>query len=170
MKRIPHSRYQPCIPTLRRPGVSTMYKGPGVPFMLWLTALLILPGAGSGTQVSQDRPGSAQPQSIHVNSGPRQVALLELFTSEGCSSCPPADRWLSGLIDDPRLWRELVPVAFHVDYWDYLGWPDRFASREFSRRQRDHARSGGLSQVYTPGVVLNGAEWRGWHRGRPLPT
>jgi hypothetical protein len=95
-------------------------------------------------------------------SGPRQVALLELYTSEGCSSCPPADRWLSGLKDDPRLWSELVPVGFHVDYWDYLGWKDRFASKRYSSRQHAYARSGGIRTVYTPGFVVNGQEWRGW--------
>lgn len=50
-----------------------------------------------------------------------RTTLLELYTSEGCSSCPPADRWLSTLKDDPRLWKEVVPIAFHVDYWNYLG-------------------------------------------------
>ncbi len=96
------------------------------------------------------------------SSGPARVALLELYTSEGCSSCPPADRWVSGLKDDERLWRDLVPVAFHVDYWDGLGWKDRFAARRYSERQRDYARYGALGTVYTPGFVVNGGEWRGW--------
>lgn len=93
--------------------------------------------------------------------GPR-VSLLELYTSEGCSSCPPADRWVSKLLDDPRLWREVVPVAFHVDYWDYIGWPDRFASPAYGERQRDYARTRAVSTVYTPGLVLAGEEWRSW--------
>lgn len=105
---------------------------------------------------------------VVLQSSEQRVSLLELYTSEGCNSCPPADRWLSGLRDDPRLWRELVPVAFHVDYWDRLGWPDRFGARAYSRRQRDYAAAGGLSQVYTPGFVLNGNEWRGWFRGGAL--
>ncbi len=91
-----------------------------------------------------------------------QVAVLELYTSHGCSSCPPADRWLRGLVDDPALWRRVIPLAFHVDYWDSLGWPDRFARAEFSRRQLAYRRSGGIGTVYTPGFVLNGHEWRGW--------
>ena len=95
-------------------------------------------------------------------SGPTRVALLELYTSEGCSSCPPADRWVSGLKNDTRLWHDVVPVAFHVDYWDGLGWKDRFATRQYSERQRDYARYGTLGTVYTPGFVVNGSEWRGW--------
>jgi hypothetical protein len=103
-------------------------------------------------------------------SGPARTTVVELFTSEGCSSCPPADRWLSGLKDDPGLWSKLVPMAFHVDYWDYIGWQDRFASAEFSARQRAHQRSGNLRTVYTPGFVVNGKEWRGWFRGRKMPV
>ena len=61
-------------------------------------------------------------------SGPQPVWLLELFTSEGCSSCPPAEKWLGALREDPRLWHEFVPVAWHVDYWDRLGWRDRFSA------------------------------------------
>jgi len=101
-------------------------------------------------------------------SGDSQVALIELFTSEGCSSCPPADRWLSGLTRDPKLWRDYLPVAFHVDYWDYIGWPDRFARRDWSDRQRRYAREGGVHTVYTPGLFLNGSEWRDW-RGLDRP-
>ncbi len=99
---------------------------------------------------------------IALESGAARVSLLELYTSEGCSSCPPADRWLSDLKEDPRLWHEVVPVAFHVDYWDYIGWPDRFASPDYSRRQKSHARSGRVASVYTPGFVLAGKEWRSW--------
>jgi hypothetical protein len=100
-------------------------------------------------------------------SGPAQVPLLELYTSEGCSSCPPAEAWLSTLSQNAQLWRAVVPVAFHVDYWDHLGWKDGFSSREFTQRQRLYATSWGSDSVYTPGFVLNGLEWRGW--GRALP-
>ncbi|MDQ3624850.1 MAG: DUF1223 domain-containing protein [Verrucomicrobiota bacterium] len=86
--------------------------------------------------------------------------LLELFTSEGCSSCPPAEKWMSQLKQSPRLWREIVPVAFHVDYWDGLGWPDRFASKAFTARQRSYAASWASRTVYTPGFVLDGREWQ----------
>jgi hypothetical protein len=98
------------------------------------------------------------------SSGPRRVVLIELFTSEGCSSCPPADRWLSGLKTDPALWRNFVPIAFHVDYWDDIGWRDRFAQAAFSDRQRRYARAGAARTVYTPGVFRQGREWRGWDR------
>jgi hypothetical protein len=110
---------------------------------------------------------SASAQTVHLASPGPRVSLLELYTSEGCSSCPPADRWLSTLRDDPRLWREVIPVAFHVDYWDYIGWKDRFASPVYGNRQRDYARSRHLSNVYTPGFVLAGKEWRSWFR-RPV--
>lgn len=96
---------------------------------------------------------------IVIRSGPQRVSLLELYTSEGCSSCPPAEEWLSGLRKDPRLWQSLVPIAFHVDYWDRLGWKDRFARAEFTARQRDYALSGAASTVYTPGFFVNGREW-----------
>ncbi len=103
-------------------------------------------------------------------SGPRQVSLLELYTSEGCSSCPRADVWLSRLKNDGRLWQQIVPVAFHVDYWDRLGWPDRFARREWTERQGRYAARWKSGRVYTPGFVLNGREWRGFFTGSPLPT
>jgi hypothetical protein len=100
-------------------------------------------------------------------SGPSQVSLLELYTSEGCSSCPPAEAWLSTLSQKPELWKAVVPVAFHVDYWDNLGWKDWFSSREFTQRQRRYAASWGSGSVYTPAFVLNGAEWQAWGRAVP---
>jgi len=99
---------------------------------------------------------------LQLESPLERVAVLELFTSHGCSSCPPADRWLRRLVDRPGLWREVVPLAFHVDYWDGLGWPDRFASGRYSQRQGAYRASGRVGSVYTPGFVLNGREWRGW--------
>ena len=93
-------------------------------------------------------------------SDPKKVQLLELFTSEGCSSCPPAEAALGKLVDDPRLWREFVPVAFHVHYWDHLGWKDPFASAEWTARQRIYAANWNAESVYTPAFVLNGREWR----------
>ena len=107
---------------------------------------------------------AAGAQTVHLESPGPRVSLLELYTSEGCSSCPPADRWISTLRDDPRLWHEVVPVAFHVDYWDYIGWKDRFASPVYGNRQRDYARNRHVGTVYTPGFVLAGKEWRSWFR------
>ena len=106
---------------------------------------------------------SAQAGEI-VRSGPERVSLLELFTSEGCSSCPPAEDWMTGLRKHPELWKRFVPVAFHVDYWDYLGWKDGLAAASFSGRQSRYAASWGSGGVYTPGFVLNGKE----RRGQPL--
>jgi hypothetical protein len=107
-------------------------------------------------------------EEIVMRSGPQRVSLLELYTSEGCSSCPPAEEWLSALRNDPRLWQAVVPIAFHVNYWDQLGWKDRFAQPSFTQRQRAHAA--GDSSIYTPGFLLDGREWRGWFDGRSLAT
>ncbi|MBA3883954.1 MAG: DUF1223 domain-containing protein [Chthoniobacterales bacterium] len=93
-------------------------------------------------------------------SKPTRTRLLELFTSEGCSSCPPAEAAFSRLQRDPALWRDFVPVAFHVDYWDSLGWRDPFASKLWTQRQRIYAAAWNTSTVYTPGFVLDGREWR----------
>jgi len=101
-------------------------------------------------------------------SGDRAVPLVELYTSEGCSSCPPAERWLSRLADEPGLWERFVPVAFHVDYWNYLGWNDRFANRAHSERQRRYIEQGAARVVYTPGVFRAGSEWLGWRSGQRL--
>ena len=95
-------------------------------------------------------------------SGPQQTALVELYTSEGCSSCPPAEAWMSRLKTDSGLWKKFVPIAFHVDYWDRLGWPDRFASRRWTERQSRYAALWRSESVYTPAVVLNGSEFRNW--------
>ena len=94
----------------------------------------------------------------------QQTALIELYTSEGCSSCPPAEAWLSKLKSDPGSWKDFVPVAFHVDYWDRLGWRDRFASREWTARQSDYASLLRTGSVYTPEFIRNGEEWTDWSR------
>jgi hypothetical protein len=99
---------------------------------------------------------------VSFESTESRVALLELFTSEGCSSCPPAEKWLSALKDSHGLWNEFVPVAFHVDYWDYLGWHDQWGSSQFSARQHAYVSSWHGDSVYTPGFVLNGKEWSDW--------
>src|SRR5881392_2430617 len=103
-------------------------------------------------------------------SGDTQSSLIELFTSEGCSSCPPAEKWLSALKSSSDLWKKAVPVAFHVDYWDHLGWRDRFSKPEFTSRQQHYAAAWGGDSVYTPGFVINGKEWRDWFGGNVTPT
>ncbi|QJR14083.1 DUF1223 domain-containing protein [Usitatibacter palustris] len=92
-----------------------------------------------------------------VKSGPSTNVLVELYTSEGCSSCPPADRWFSAL-GSPRV----IPISFHVAYWDYLGWRDRFAQSGFTDRQRALARATNASSVYTPQVVVAGRDFPRW--------
>jgi len=96
-------------------------------------------------------------------SGPARVALVELYTSEGCSSCPPADRWVSQLSAQGFNADRVIPLALHVDYWDYIGWRDPFANHGFSERQREMARLGRSSVVYTPQVMLNGRDFRSWY-------
>src|SRR5271156_2248162 len=107
---------------------------------------------------------------IQFQSSERQVALVELYTSEGCSSCPPAESWLSKLKNKPGLWSDFVPVAFHVDYWNGLGWRDKLSSEEYSERQRNYARDWSEDEVYTPEFVLNGKEWRNWFGFRGAPS
>jgi hypothetical protein len=92
------------------------------------------------------------------------VALIELYTSEGCNSCPPADRWLSELARGAPKLESYVALSLHVDYWDRLGWKDRFASPRYTKRQHELAAlSGGTTPVYTPGVFVNLREFRRGH-------
>ncbi len=96
-----------------------------------------------------------------AKSGATTVPLLELYTSEGCSSCPPADKWMSTVKSD-----KVTPLAFHVDYWDYIGWKDKFSKAEYSDRQRKTAAFGGAGFVYTPQFVMNGRDFKGWDNAR----
>jgi hypothetical protein len=100
-----------------------------------------------------------------AKSGATTVALLELYTSEGCSSCPPADRWVNDLPNRGFGTDRIVPLALHVDYWNNLGWTDRFSQAAFSERQRELARRTNSRTVYTPELKLNGREYRRWSRG-----
>ena len=114
------------------------------------------------------QPTQAEP--MVISSGEPQVTLLELFTSQGCSSCPPAERWLNTYVQADDLWQRIVPVAVHVDYWDYLGWQDPYASAANSQRQRAYAQAGQARTVYTPGMFVDGQEWRGWIRRKQPPA
>ena len=98
-----------------------------------------------------------------AKSGSATVPLLELYTSEGCSSCPPADKWLSAQKNDPT---QFIPLAFHVDYWDYIGWKDKFSKAEYSDRQRKIASFNSAGFVYTPQFVMNGRDFKGWDNSR----
>ena len=110
-----------------------------MPRYLFLLLLAAVPMAGTA-------------QSADIKGPVFRTALIELFTSEGCSSFPPAEKWLNGLADRADLWSRVVPVAFHVDYWDYIGWPDRFASREHSRRQQTYHAVGHFEARFAPAV------------------
>jgi len=107
-------------------------------------------------------PAWAQGACQVVAEGPMRP-VVELYTSEGCNSCPPADRWLSAA----GARGTVLAAAFHVDYWDRLGWRDRFASAEASARQRDELASVGARFAYTPQVIVNGRDSRA---GAPLPA
>ncbi len=93
-----------------------------------------------------------------AESGARVPTVVELYTSEGCSSCPPAERWLSGLKGRDGV----IPLAFHVDYWDSLGWKDRFAQPQFTLRQNASQRTSGARFAYTPQVLLDGRDMPHW--------
>ncbi len=117
-----------------------------------LTAVLLLPALAVAAEAT-----------CSARSGPTAPLVVELYTSEGCSSCPPADRWLSTLARRG----DVVALSFHVDYWDRLGWVDRFASPEWTLRQQRAARVSGSSFFYTPQVLVNGRDHRRWPA---LPT
>jgi hypothetical protein len=97
-----------------------------------------------------------------AKSGPGTAALVELYTSEGCNSCPPADEWLRQLPETGLGPGRVVPLSLHVDYWDYIGWKDPFASPAFSARQRELAAVHRARVVYTPQVMLGGRDYRSW--------
>lgn len=103
----------------------------------------------------------AQSPTCKAESGASIPPVIELYTSEGCSSCPPADKWLSTLKDASAQGKAVVQ-AFHVGYWDYIGWVDRFAAQSHTARQRQVAATNKLNTIYTPQVVRNGQDWRSW--------
>jgi len=115
--------------------------------------------------------------SLELNSSDTKATVIELYTSEGCSSCPPADEWLSTLKDDSRLFKQIIPMAFHVDYWDELGWKDPWSKPKFTERQRKQSLSattpaafvGLFSQIYTPAFLVEGQEWPKWYSYKKLP-
>jgi hypothetical protein len=119
---------------------------------VWAVGLLGLAAALSSM------PNHAQ---CRAASGSHQIAVFELYTSEGCDSCPPADRWFSALKNDGEDDRG-VALAFHVDYWDRLGWRDRFASAAYTARQYNQAARRRAPFVYTPQVLLQGRDYTSW--------
>jgi hypothetical protein len=117
--------------------------------------------AAAGLVTALAAGGGLAPASAQVcaaRSGPRVVQVVELYTSEGCDSCPGADRWASGLKGRPGV----LVAGFHVDYWDRLGWKDRFASPRFTQRQGQTQAHSGARFSYTPQVLVDGRDWRSW--------
>ena len=100
-------------------------------------------------------------ETITISSNGQQTAVLELYTSEGCSSCPSADRWLAALVELPNDELDVLALAFHVDYWDYLGWKDRFGSPRYTSRQRQLGSNNNQRTIYTPEFFVDGKEARG---------
>jgi hypothetical protein len=98
----------------------------------------------------------AAPALYQASSSHHRTAMLELYTSEGCSSCPPTDAWLSTLKESDKV----VPLAFHVTYWDYIGWKDPFSDLRYDNRQREIERFNDGSTLYTPQLVLDGKDYR----------
>ena len=110
---------------------------------------------------------SASP--VQAASSPEGSQLLELFTSQGCSSCPPAEKWIGQITTHRDLWKRFVPVVYHVDYWDRLGWRDPFAQKAHTERQYQYAAFHQRRSVYTPGFFVDGKEWRGFFHQGTLP-
>lgn len=138
------------------PGSKTIGAGPLKYCLLLLTLSAVSLSAGASQ--------------CKVSSGPNKVALIELYTSEGCSSCPPADSWLRKLPKHNYADGNVIPLAFHVDYWDYIGWADRFAKNQYTQRQRRVASVNRLNTIYTPQVVVDGRDFRYWSWGSRIKS
>lgn len=100
------------------------------------------------------------PQALTAVSSANRVALLELYTSEGCSSCPPVDKFMSRLKHADISDRQLIPLSFHVTYWDYIGWKDQFGKPQYDERQRKQAIMNSSRNVYTPQLMMDGGDYR----------
>ncbi len=120
----------------------------------------ILVSCSLAAALAAGAPPPASAGSCSLQSPPYRVTVVELYTSEGCNSCPPADRWLSALPQRGVTAEHAVLLAFHVDYWNQLGWPDRFSRPQFSDRQRGIAARSRSGVIYTPQLVLDGKDLR----------
>ena len=120
--------------------------------------LIMLLAVSSGVAFAAPNTVCTNPASpTNITSGKTAANIVELYTSEGCDSCPPADKLFSTL---PASDTSTIPLAFHVDYWDYIGWKDRFAKPGYAQRQREEVARQGSRTVYTPQFLLNGKDWR----------
>lgn len=139
-----------------------------------MTTLRILPSLGLtiGLTMSQAWAVSTPDSTLRSYQSPEyRVPVVELFTSEGCSSCPPADRWLSRTFKSSTN-RQIMtlPLSFHVDYWDYIGWKDPYAQAQFTARQTRYKTLGNAKVLYTPQVMVSGQEQRNWRAEQPNPN
>lgn len=100
-----------------------------------------------------------EPVKGSIKSDTATVAILELYTSEGCNSCPAAEKYLKQMVEQHKGKKQFIPLAFHVDYWDYIGWKDPFSNPAFGKRQRDIAIRNQLNTLYTPQFVLHGQDF-----------
>ena len=107
-----------------------------------------------GATLALAAPALAQDAGAEDGAGHRQPVVVELFTSQGCASCPPADEFLAELAEHD----EVIPLALHVDYWDYIGWADSFAQAKFTERQKNYARAVKSRMVYTPQMIVGGVD------------
>jgi len=133
----------------------------GLNFMAGASALTLF-GLGSA-------PAFGQQSACSWVSNAERMIVAELYTSEGCSSCPPADRWLSIHLSSPERSRHILALSFHVDYWNYIGWEDPYSKKQFTERQYAHKRAGNVSQIYTPQYVFSNREVRRWGQAGLLP-
>lgn len=124
-------------------------------FVVLIFGVIILAGV---INFWSDSPAHSESATKSASKSARQsFAVVELFTSEGCSSCPPADRLLGEMVDAAaKDQQRIFALAFHVDYWDYIGWKDPFANRAHSDRLREYARAFRSRQIYTPQMIVNG--------------
>lgn len=99
-------------------------------------------------------------ESYKATSNKHPVAVIELYTSQGCSSCPPAEKWLGELEKSGIKSDQAIPLALHVDYWDYIGWKDQFSQKYFTERQYQYRKTNHSSSVYTPQIMFNGSDVR----------
>ena len=126
-------------------------------------SLLLLASCAAFALMPHSADAAAAARRCSALSGPTVTPVIELFTSEGCSSCPPADKWASTFRDKSNQGAAVVQ-AFHVGYWDYIGWVDRFAAPAYTNRQRDIVMREGLRSAYTPMAVLNGKHLPSWFK------
>lgn len=98
-----------------------------------------------------------------------RMIVAELYTSQGCSSCPPADRWLTDQLSTPERSDSVLALSFHVDYWNYLGWKDPYSKKQFTERQYAHKHAGNIGQIYTPQYVFSNREVRRWGQAGLMP-